>query len=626
MKESITFVEINLFDQMLPLTSGYLQSYASQTPEILDSFSFNKYTATVHENDEIILSDLLKNESRVYALSCYLWNIKMMMRIARNIMEARPDSYVLLGGPQVMHHGHQYLDSNREKLLICNGEGEITFKNFLCELLATNPDFSNVKGLSFYTNGNLTTTEAQPRLKSLEEIPSPYTTGVFDGKYRFAVMETNRGCPFRCSYCYWGAATNDKVHKFEENRVRDEIFWLGENQVPILFLADANWGMLKRDIDLSSHIADSKEKYGMPFYVYFSAAKNSPGRVSEIANVFDKAEMMNVQPVSLQTLSQTALETVDRSNIKSEAYQTLQDELNDKGIGSYIELIWPLPGETLSTFKKGVGDLCEMKAASLMAYPNILLHNTPMYHQRDKLGIETKVVSDNACEVELIVGTEQVTYDDFKAGLSYFYGALALYNTQALSRCSNWLNSNKLMSYTELFDIFVEFCRTAGQNEFTSFCEDSIANDLYYKISNYPTIYHLSLHSHRSEFDNLLFEFASQQSWWEDDDARFLFELDLLTKIYLYSNTPITNYNSRLKFIEITEINDRTTVAQVPERFLKHLNSDEVHNDGEISLNHSRGQFPFNESQSAEENAQYCIGRIHMIRAHVPLWGVAETA
>ena len=134
-----------------------------------------------------------------------------------------------------MHHGHQYLDANYKNMMICNGEGEITFSKFLSELLTADPDFSNVKGLTFYNEGNLTTTEPQPRLKSLDEIPSPYTTGVFDGNYRFAVMETNRGCPFRCTYCYWGAATNDKVHKFDENRIRDEIFWLGENQVPILF-------------------------------------------------------------------------------------------------------------------------------------------------------------------------------------------------------------------------------------------------------------------------------------------------------------------------------------------------------------------------------------------------------
>ena len=624
MKSSVTFVEVNIFDQMLPLTSGYLQSYASQSPEIVESFDFNKFSTTVYAKDETILDDILKNKSKVYALSCYLWNIRIMLRIAKKIVATYPDSYVLMGGPQVMHHGHQYLNKDTENLIICNGEGEITFSNFLTEVNKANPDFNNVKGLTFYSDGELVTTEAQARLKSLNEIPSPHTTGVFDGKYRMAVMETNRGCPFRCTYCYWGAATNDKVHKFDSNRLQAEISWLGENQIPILYMADANWGMLKRDIDLSAHIAESKQKYGMPFYVYFSAAKNSPGRVSEIASVFDKAGMMNIQPVSLQTMSQTALETVDRSNIKSEAYQTLQNDLNDKGIGSFIELIWPLPGETLATFKKGVEDLCDMNAISLMAYPNILLHNTPMYHQRDELGIETRIVKDHASEAELIVTTEQVSYQDFQDGLSYFYGVLALYNTQALTRCSRWIHDKKLMSYEKLFDNFVSFCKASQPNEFTSFCEQSIATDKYYEISNYTTIYHLTLHAYRDEFEDLLFEFCSQQEWWADEDAGFLFELDLLTKLHLYSSTPIRNYQSRLRYINIIDIQDKTITDQITDNFIKHLTDDEVHDNGLICLNHSRGQFPFNENQSREENAQYCSGRIQMISSNVAEWQLID--
>ena len=95
--------------------------------------------------------------------------------------------------------------------------------------------------------------------------------------------------------------------------------------------------------------------------------------------------------------------------------------------------------------------------------------------------------------------------------------------------------------------------------------------------------------------------------------------------MYLYSNTPIRNVNHHLTFIEIKSIQDRTIVAQVPKKFIRHLNEDEIHTNGTITLNHAREQFPFRESTSREENAQYCIGRIHMIRAHLPVWEVLGT-
>ena len=48
-------------------------------------------------------------------------------------------------------------------------------------------------------------------MKDLDVIPSPYLTGFFekimndypDVKFH-ATWESNRGCPFKCSFCDWG--------------------------------------------------------------------------------------------------------------------------------------------------------------------------------------------------------------------------------------------------------------------------------------------------------------------------------------------------------------------------------------------------------------------------------------
>ena len=74
------------------------------------------------------------------------------------------------------------------------------------------------------------------RFRQPDEIPSPYLQGVFDsyGEVSAAIIESNRGCPFGCTFCDWGSATQQKVRKFDVQRVRDEITWLAQRKVRIL--------------------------------------------------------------------------------------------------------------------------------------------------------------------------------------------------------------------------------------------------------------------------------------------------------------------------------------------------------------------------------------------------------
>ncbi len=98
-------------------------------------------------------------------------------------------------------------------------------------------------------------------------MPSPYLTGIFDELIKenpeekwLASWETNRGCPFSCTYCDWGSATNSKVSRMHLDRVYAELDWFSKNKVEFIFCCDANFGMLPRDYDIALRAAENKKK------------------------------------------------------------------------------------------------------------------------------------------------------------------------------------------------------------------------------------------------------------------------------------------------------------------------------------------------------------------------------
>ncbi|NNF00607.1 MAG: hypothetical protein HKN25_16430 [Pyrinomonadaceae bacterium] len=633
MSKKVSLVEINVFEKMIPLVSGYLESYASSRPEIKTNFDFNKYSSNVAIPEQQILRELIEQDSDIYAFSCYLWNTDLVRRLLPALRKEKPNSHYLLGGPQVMHQAHEHLSPEFENTLICNGEGERTFANFLGELLNTTPKFSNVKGLSFYGDGELVTTKPQERITELDKIPSPYLNGIFDDEYLMTVMETNRGCPFHCSFCFWGAATNDRVYKFSEERVRKEINWLSNKNVPFIFIADANWGMLKRDIEFSAHIAKCKKKNAAPVFVYFSAAKNSPQRVSEITEIFTESGLLNAQPISMQSLDKKSLEYVDRKNIRLSAYEELQDDLNERGISSFIELMFPLPGETLSSFKKGIESLFELRASVLVIYPHLLLLNTPLYEQRKQHKLITREVTDGSSEAALIVGTADISEEEFEEGMWFVFTILALFNTRTIHRLSYYLHTKGLERFSDLYTKFIEFCKQKEDNAFTKFCAESIRDGAYYDFTNYPYVYHLVLHQKRYEFDSLLYDFVSNQDWWADANARLLFEFDLLSKTFIYSNTDVMKPWAQFEFIDVISASDRNYTVEIPTDCLGMLDLDEklkakLDTDKplfRLRLNSKGPQFTFRENQTRKANADYCYGSIMRISDFLPRMEIVDS-
>lgn len=620
----VAFIELSVFSGVYPLASGYMRAVASKLPEVKEACTFEIHSICI--NDDGFEAKLDTIDADVYAISCYVWNMAFVRRWLSKLCDRKPNAHFILGGPQVMNHASRYLHPERERIVLCNGEGERTFAQYIRELLRSDGDLARVKGLSFYRSGELITNEPQPRIEDLSEVPSPYLEGYFEpGQYVWATLETNRGCPYQCTYCFWGAATNSRVYRADMDRVKDEITWLAKNRAFYVFITDANFGMLKRDVEIAEHFADCRRKHGYPLTVWLSAAKNSPERMTQITRIMSQAGLISTQPVSLQTMNPETLRSVKRSNIKESAYFKLQQDLHESKLASFVEMIWPLPGETLESFKAGLGKLCSSDADAILIHHLLLINNVPMNLQREEYQLQLRDDADPNSEAKVVIGTRDVSREEYKEGVRFGYHLTSLYNLRALRFLGRFLNEEGALSFQDLVTAFGRYCKRHPDHPYTQYVEYVIQGSMQSKFSANGGIFHCILHEFRREFDQLLHGFAREMGFLDDPATAFLFELDLLNRPHVYRNTPICNGDGLLEQVVVHAKEDDDLIVEVPEERAAEAGAlFGLETPGtRLRITYRGTQMPFMANKPHEDNLSYCEGKLHKMGSILPRWAVA---
>jgi hypothetical protein len=224
--------------------------------------------------------------------------------------------------------------------------------------------------------------------------PSPYLTGILDpfldDPHLAPIIETNRGCPYACTFCNWGNATQSKINQFSINTVNKEIQYIAKrtkNSTGFMYIADANFGILKRDLEIAKVIRDCTDKEHYPQHVFIYFAKNTTDTIVNIASILKTVTSMSM---SKQTMNQDVLMNIKRKNIPVEQYDDLREKCHDKGIETYCELIYALPGENYQSFIDGVRESARNNV-SVTIYANLMLHGTEQSTKlsRKQYGIKT---------------------------------------------------------------------------------------------------------------------------------------------------------------------------------------------------------------------------------------------
>jgi radical SAM superfamily enzyme YgiQ (UPF0313 family) len=421
-----------LANDCMPLGVAYMKAVLDRDLPQVDSRLF--------AYPDRLLAALESEPPDVLMLSNYMWNEWLSFHFAKVAKRIRPDTLVVMGGPNIQLEPErqiEYLRAHPEIDVYVLGEGDFLAREVVRHFLDSGKSLErlserDVPSALYRRDGQVVRTEMWDREHEIEEIPSPWLGGAldefFDGKLA-PLLETNRGCPFQCTFCVQGVRWYTKVHNFTKDRIREEIDYIGRRikavcpSMGFLRIADSNYGMFERDIEISSWIGEAQKRYGWPVYIDATTGKNRPERVIQS---LEKANGAMVIYQAVQSLDETTLKNIKRQNISNEAYAEAMIHVRARGLRSLSDLILGLPGETLESHLAGISQLVDTGTNEMHLFQAMMLKGSELEtaESRAKYRFDSRFrvlpknygvyAGEKVFDVdEIVVATDTLSFEDY---------------------------------------------------------------------------------------------------------------------------------------------------------------------------------------------------------------------
>ncbi|MBZ0094037.1 MAG: radical SAM protein [Sulfuricella sp.] len=467
----LTHTTITISNDSFPLNVAMVAAYAKKIMPDLE-ISLFKYP-------EELKVALDREMPQILGLSNYPWNLELDRSFLRHVKKESPGIITVMGGPNISYEPADQLEFltrlKGELDFYVMHEGETGFAEVLRNAVAHAFNVEKMKaagfpGVIFLRRDQVNEYEPIPRMTNLDDYPSPYLTGMldkfFDDKLS-PMIETHRGCPFKCTYCHEGHSSYTKVNKFSTERVCEQLEYISQRigkTVKNMLIADPNFGMLERDIEVAEKINEIHDKTGFPQTLFATTAKNRGRKLIEISKRLQSVSM----PLwmSVQSMDSEVLKNIKRKNISVEDMINTQYELADYGCETKSELIIPLPGESFATHVKALAKLIELRIGQIVCYQLMLVQGSEMEMDKatqkaaqfqSKFRVLPRSFSnipdlEKSIETEeIVIATKDFSFEEYLKARTLHLAVSVFYNGRAFAGFFKFLLEQKVDIQAFLF-------------------------------------------------------------------------------------------------------------------------------------------------------------------------------
>ena len=431
----LTYSTVVIANDVFPLNVGLIASYTLN--------KFKKYVdISLFKHIDELEKAVIESPPDILGLSNYCWNERIGYDIFKIAKDSNPNILTVSGGPNFPHDvtsQQSFMNNHPEIMFYVPIEGEIGFSNIVERMLSVYSKGKNIEYvferpiegcISRKKDGTLQYLSSIDRIRNLDEIPSPYTTGLLDRFFDSELnpmIQTNRGCPFSCTFCVDGADDVQQVNQFSIQRTEDELNYIG-TRIPknknLLYISDLNFGMYPKDIKICDIISQIQQNYGYPQRIIVSTGKNKKERIIDsIKRLHGALRFL----IAVQSTDNTVLTNIKRDNISIDHMMALAPAIKNENLRTSSEVIVALPGDTYETNVNTIKHLLRAQIDDIQIYTLILFKGAELdtLQERKKWGFKTKFrilpkdfttlcSGKKVLEIEeVVIATNTLSFDEY---------------------------------------------------------------------------------------------------------------------------------------------------------------------------------------------------------------------
>jgi len=314
-----------------------------------------------------MLEAILVHEPKVVGIGVYIWNALQSEQLVAMLKRVRPDTVVILGGPEVSYETEQQPICGMADYVI-QGEADLAFSDLCRQLLADRRPPARI---------------IAPALPEFSQLRLPYDLYTDeDLAHRVVYVEASRGCPFKCEFCL------SSLDVPVRNVPLDDFLAAMQR---LLDRGLRRFKFVDRTFNLNLNISRSilqffLDRYQPGLFLHFEMIPDRlPDPLRQIIRQFPPGALQ--LEVGIQTFNEQVAQRISRKQDNASVEQNLRFLRAQTGVHVHADLIVGLPGEDMDSFGRGFDRLVALGPQEIQVGLLKRLRGTPIVRHDAEWGM-----------------------------------------------------------------------------------------------------------------------------------------------------------------------------------------------------------------------------------------------